>query len=102
MKRWLLLYEVVSDYVIRRAPLREEHLRLARDAHARGELELAGAYGAGFDDESPVVAGAALVFNGSTRSTAERFASRDPYVKNGLVTKWSVFEWKVVVGRSPT
>ena len=86
--------------MVRRVPLREEHLQLAAQAHKRGELELAGAYGAGFDDESPVVAGACLVFVGPNKTAAEKFAAADPYVKNGLVTKWSVYEWKVVVGKS--
>jgi len=100
MKRWLLFYDVVPDYVMRRVPLREEHLRLAREAAARGELELAGAFGEGFDDPTPSVEGAALVFRGGDRSVAERFAADDPYVKNGLVTRWRVFEWMVVVERT--
>jgi uncharacterized protein YciI len=97
MKRWLLLYEVVPDYVARRAPLREEHLRLAGASVARGELELGGAFGDGFDDPTPRVEGAALVFRAEDRAVAERFAQEDPYVKNGLVSRWRVFEWKVVV-----
>jgi uncharacterized protein YciI len=96
-KRWLLFYDLVSDYIARRAPLRDEHLRLAREAHARGELDLAGAFGADFDGASPHAEGAALVFSGADRSSAERFARADPYVINGLVTRWRVFEWKVVV-----
>src|SRR3954468_8221447 len=39
-----LIYDLVEDYVERRAPLREEHLGLARAAHDRGELALAGAF----------------------------------------------------------
>ena len=38
MAAYLLLYDVVADYLERRAPLRDEHLRLARESHARGEL----------------------------------------------------------------
>ncbi len=87
----LLLYEVVDDYVTRRAPLREEHLRLAREAHARGELLLAGAFAEPVD-------GAALVFRGDDRSVAERFAREDPYVRNGLVIQWRVRGWNVVIG----
>ena len=29
---------------------------------------------------------------------AEEFAKNDPYVKNGLITEWSVRPWTVVVG----
>ena len=40
---WLLLYDLVDDYLERRAPLRPEHLGLAEAAHERGELVMAGA-----------------------------------------------------------
>ena len=40
---YLLIYDTVDDYVERRAPFRAEHLRLAQEARARGELVLGGA-----------------------------------------------------------
>ena len=43
MGYFLLYYETVDNYVEKRAPYRAQHLELARDAHARGELLLAGA-----------------------------------------------------------
>lgn len=88
---YLLLYDVVSDYVERRAAFRNEHLQLAREAHARGELVLGGA----LDDP---VDGAVLLFQGESPAAAEAFAARDPYVRNGLVTRWRVRPWKTVVG----
>ncbi len=91
MSYWLLLYDLVDDYVERRAPLRGEHLGLARDAHARGELVLAGALDEPMD-------GAVLVFRADSPTPAEAFAESDPYVRNGLVTSWRVRRWKVVVG----
>jgi hypothetical protein len=39
---YLLFYDVVPDYVERQTALREEHLALARAAHARGEPVLGG------------------------------------------------------------
>ena len=39
----LLEYALADDYLDRRAALRDDHLRLVREAHARGELLLAGA-----------------------------------------------------------
>jgi len=87
----MLLYDVVPDYLERRVPLREAHLKLAKDAHARGELLLAGAF-------ADPVDGAALVFVGSDRFVAERFARNDPYVTEGLVRDWKVRKWNVVVG----
>ncbi len=43
MQYYLLIYHVVEDYVTRRIPFREEHLRLAREAHSRGQLDFGGA-----------------------------------------------------------
>ena len=40
---YLLIYDVVPDYVERRAAHRDEHLRLAWQSHDRGELILGGA-----------------------------------------------------------
>lgn len=39
----LLEYSLADDYLDRRTALREDHLALAREAHERGELLLAGA-----------------------------------------------------------
>ena len=88
---YLLLYDVVADYVEKRAALREGHLALAREAFARGELVLGGAF-------TDPVDGAALVFKGDDPSVAERFARSDPYVQKGLVQNWRVRSWNVVVG----
>ena len=96
MSDWyLLLYDVAPDYVTRRAPLREEHLRLVREAHARGELVLAGAHADPTDDAFD---GAALVFKTNDRAVVQRFVEADPYVKNGLVTRSRIRRWNVVVG----
>ncbi|OFW06288.1 MAG: hypothetical protein A3I61_07455 [Acidobacteria bacterium RIFCSPLOWO2_02_FULL_68_18] len=88
---YLLFYEVVDDYVTRRAPYRAAHLGLAQDAAARGELVLGGAFATPPD-------GALLLFRGSSSAVAEAFARQDPYVTNGLVTRWWVREWNTVVG----
>jgi uncharacterized protein YciI len=39
-----------------------------------------------------------LLFKGESPAAAEAFANNDPYVVNGLVTKWRVREWTTVVG----
>lgn len=91
MNYYALIYETVDDYVARRAEFRELHLRIAREVRERGELILAGA----FDDP---VDRALLVFRVDDKSKVEEFARKDPYVVNGLVKKWEVRPWKVVVG----
>lgn len=88
---YMLLYEVIDDYVNRRAPFREEHLRIANEAVEKGQLMLGGAF------DNPVD-GAALVFNADGRSVVEDFVKSDPYVKNGLITDWKIREWTVVIG----
>jgi uncharacterized protein YciI len=91
MKYFVLFYEVVDDMVTKRVPFREEHLRLIREGHGRGEILMGGAVGDPPD-------GAVLIFRGESPSIAESFAKRDPYVKNGLVTNWTVKPWTVVAG----
>ena len=88
---YLLIYDVVDDYVARRAPLRALHLDHARAAVARGELVLGGALANPPD-------GAVLLFVGDSPAAAEAFARADPYVLNGLVQRWRVREWTTVVG----
>src|SRR5262249_44669266 len=73
---YLLFYDVVPDYVERRAPLRAEHLALGRAAHARGELVLGGAL-------ADPVDGAVLLFRGDSPAVAEAFAAADPTSATG-------------------
>jgi uncharacterized protein YciI len=95
MKYFALFYDVVDDFVSRRAAYREEHLRLVREAHRRGELQLAGALTEPADR-------ALLVFRTAERSTVEAFARNDPYVTSGLVTRWEIRPWAVVIGDDPS
>ena len=95
MSYYALLYYVVDDFVARRGEYREEHLRLVREAHRRGELLLAGA----FTDPTDR---ALLVFRAADVSVADDFARNDPYVKRGLVTRWEVRPWAVVIGNEPS
>jgi uncharacterized protein len=88
---FVLLYDVVNDFVNRRAPFRPEHLKLLDDAHRRGELIMAGAF-------SDPVDGAALIFRSDDPEVAKRFAESDPYVTKGLVKNWRVRGWNVVIG----
>ena len=91
MAYYLLEYALIDDYVARRAAFREEHLALAREAHRRGHLILAGALAEPVDR-------AALVWRTDDRSVVERFVDGDPYVRNGLVTSWAIRPWTVVIG----
>ena len=87
----LLEYALVDDYLARRTAFREAHLTLAREAHRRGDLILAGALAEPTDR-------AVLVWRTDDRSAVERFIDGDPYVRNGLVTSWTIRPWTVVIG----
>ena len=90
---YILFYKAIEDYVEKRAPYREEHLKYAKAAHERGVLVMGGAL-------SDPADGAVLVFKGDEPTVAEEFAQNDPYVKNGLITAWHVRPWTVVIGGS--
>lgn len=93
-KHYLLFYDTAPDYLERRAQFRAVHLKMAWDAHERGELVLAGAV-------SDPVDAALLLFKGDSPEVAEKFAKADPYVQNGLIVRWRVREWLTVAGDSP-
>ncbi|HYU07744.1 MAG TPA: YciI-like protein [Gemmatimonadales bacterium] len=89
---YLLFYDVVPDYATKRMPYRGSHLAYAQQAVDRGELILGGALA------NPVDA-SILLFRASSSDVVEQFARDDPYVRNGVVTKWRVREWTTVVGK---
>lgn len=88
---YLLFYDFTADYLERRPQFRSEHLRHAWDSVERGELLLAGALADPAD-------GGVLLFRCESPSVPEQFAAQDPYVRNGLVTRWRVRRWTTVVG----
>jgi len=91
MNYYALIYHLTDDYLERRPAFRAEHLQLAKDAEARGELVLGGAYSDPADT-------ALLVWRGEDASAAENFVANDPYVKNGLIERWEIRPWTVVIG----
>jgi uncharacterized protein YciI len=88
---YLLFYDAVENYEERRKPFREAHIKYARAAVARGELVLGGGLG------NPAE-GAVILFRGDSPAAAEKFATSDPYVLNGVIKNWRVREWTTVVG----
>jgi uncharacterized protein YciI len=86
---YILFYKTVDNYIEQRAPFREDHLALVHEFHRDGRMVMAGALAEPAD-------GAVLIFEGDTSDAAHEFVKRDPYVKNGLITEWSVRQWNVV------
>ena len=91
MAYFALFYRVVDRFVERRTPFRDSHLDHAQNAAARGELLFGGALGDPADT-------ALIVFRSDSPDVARQFAETDPYVLNGLVQRWEVRPWNVVVG----
>lgn len=92
---YLMFYDLAPDYLARRGEFRAEHLRLAWESNARGELVLGGALAEPADV-------AVLLFKCDSPDVPNRFAAADPYVRNGLVTKITVRPWTTVVGEMAT
>lgn len=88
---YLLIYDTAPDYLARRGDFRSAHLKLAWEAAERGDLLLGGAFG-------DPVEGAMLLFRCNSPELPSAFARNDPYVLNGLVTRWRVAPWQTVVG----
>ncbi len=91
MSYYVLIYHLTNDYLERRGTYRAEHLQLAKDAEARGELVLGGATSDPADT-------ALLVWRAEDASVVENFVNNDPYVKNGLIARWEIRPWTVVIG----
>ena len=88
---FLLFYEFIPEYLQRRGEHRAEHLRMAWEAHERGELILGGALAEPAD-------GAVVLFDCADERVVRAFAEADPYVRSGLVRRWWVRPWTTVVG----
>lgn len=95
MNYYALIYHLADDYMERRPEFRAEHLQLAASAQDRGELVLGGAY----SDPADM---ALLVWRAEDKSVVEKFVNHDPYVKHGLVTRWEIRPWTVVIGTAYT
>jgi uncharacterized protein YciI len=93
MAYFALVYDLVDDYLARRGAFREDHLKLAKESNARGELLMGGAFADPPDK-------ALLVFRVEDPTVPGSFARNDPYVTKGLVKHWEVRPWTVVVGQS--
>lgn len=92
-QHYLLSYETSADYLEKRVLFRAAHLELAWQAAERGELLLGGAVG------NPIES-ALLLFKVADPAIIEAFAQADPYVQNGLVTRYRIHPWHTVVGES--
>ncbi len=88
---YVLSYDYVPDVLDRRTPHRAGHLALIKEFQSAGKLLMAGAF-------DPPSDGALIVFEADSPADVEAFVARDPYVKNGVVTRHRIHAWSLVVG----
>ncbi len=86
--RYVLLYESASDVATKAPNHFAAHRARWQEFQDDGALLLIGA----FTDRT----GSMAVF--STREAAEKLASTDPFVLNGVVSTWRVHEWNEAIG----
>ena len=90
---FLLFYEKTADYAEREKPFAAAHLAHVFAAVERGEAVLGGPL------SDPVDGTNVLLFRADSVETVKAFAAADPYVQNGIVSKWRVRTWETVVGK---
>ena len=90
--RYLLFYEKTLDHAEREKPLMAAHRKHLDAAVRRGDLVLGGSL------SQPTDGAAVLLFQAGAAAVAEEFARADPYVVDGLVNRWTVRPWDIVVG----
>lgn len=86
---YILNYKARDNFGEEKKPYQVEHKLLMEEAYKNNNLILAGGLLNPAD-------GGMLIFN--SKEIAENFAINDPYVKSGIIQKWSVRPWKIVIG----
>jgi len=90
--KYVMLYESTPEGLAKARANFPAHRARLDEFHARGTLLLAGPL---VEPGGPLAGTAIGVF--TTREAAEEFISGDPFVLNGVVTKWTVNEWNEVL-----
>lgn len=81
------LYESFEEALSKAPDVIAAHRARSQELHARGTLLMAGA----FLKNSTEPLGTMGIC--TTREAAEEFARGDPFVLNGMVSKWYIREW---------
>jgi len=90
-KLYVLQYDYVENALEKRAPHREAHLAHIGKQVQHGNVVLGGAV-----DHPPT--GALVVFRNLTADDIEQIVQQDPYVINGVVTKYTIKPYIPAVG----
>ncbi len=90
-KLYILQYDYVDNVLEKRAPYREAHLAVFGKQVQSGNVILGGAI-----DHPPT--GAIMIFRNLTPDDIEQVVQQDPYVANGIVTKYTIKPYIAVAG----
>jgi uncharacterized protein YciI len=90
-KLYLLKYDYVENGAEKRKLYREAH-----SAHLQKQVNNGNIILAGIVDYLPT--GAVLVFRNLTPNDIEQYAKQDPFVINGIVTKYTIKPYLAVTG----
>jgi uncharacterized protein YciI len=85
--KYALFYDSDPEGKAKAADFFEAHRALWADFHAKGLLLMLGPF---MDGE-----GAMSVW--TSKEAAEEFAHKDPFVSQGVVSRWHIREWKEVL-----
>ncbi|WP_075344695.1 YciI family protein [Tenacibaculum agarivorans] len=88
---YILNYRASENFNEEKKLYQNEHIQLMKKAYEKGELILAG----GLLNPSN---GGMLIFNVLDQKIVEEFAKNDPYVKSGIIEKWDIRPWNIVIG----
>mmetsp|Transcript_31402 Transcript_31402/g.68662 ORF Transcript_31402/g.68662 Transcript_31402/m.68662 type:complete len:143 (-) Transcript_31402:1102-1530(-) len=88
-KNFLLEYVYVPEILDKRGPYREEHLAMAKEQIAAGNMK----YGGPLNPPT----GAVFLWTCDDPAIIEEYAKKDPYVKAGLVPSYKITEWSILL-----
>jgi len=89
---YILFYHTIDDYVQKRQAYRKDHLDLLNVELEKKHVVLGGAL------EDPADQ-AIIIWQVDDKQIIEDFVARDPYVKNGLISKYEIRSWNVVINK---
>ena len=86
--KYVMFYETEPEGLAKAPAHFVAHRARLDEFHARGTLLMAGPLTDPFDRALGIF---------TSREAAEEFIQGDPFILNGVVTKWSVREWREVL-----
>jgi len=90
---YILIYHTADNYIENRKPYRSKHLQLLEIELKKKHIVLGGALSDPADQ-------AVIIWRVEDKKIIEEFVNNDPYVKNGLISKYEIRSWNIVIGNS--